>query len=151
MRHVKLTEHFLEQARDLDQGAAGLLTRALLDGRLVRLAATLKAGERGAVPIGGGYVVFCQDERDQDVLTLLTYLSRDTQEVLRRRDDTRRLRLPGGGLIPQAVDRVAVYEWRSGITVEAAGWAIEMTPDEARALGLDLLALTDQDNQEENR
>lgn len=156
--HVKLTEHFLDRAwerlRDED---VSRLWRVINDGRLSQLARRLSPGEKGAVGVGFGYVVFCVDEVDPGVLAILTLLGPGSSEVIRRRRDTRLMRLPSSseritGPETSEIEELEVYEWASSVVIEdkASSWRLGLSRAEARELGEDLLALTE-DMKEEAR
>lgn len=93
--HVKVTNHFIDVAknRGWDDVQAAELWRLIATNKLMELAAPLRHGERGAVAVAGvgrvGAVVFMRDERDPNVLVLMTYLSQPELAVLSRRRDTR--------------------------------------------------------------
>jgi len=153
VRHVKITEHFLQKAQErLEEADIARLWRVMSDGRLFKLAERLRPGEKGAVGIGSGYVVFCEDKDDDGLLALLTLLGRGSSESIRRRQDTRLLRLPTAetempkrGHGHELMDGLAVYEWGNGVVIEAgetADWRLELTAEEARNLADDLRSLT---------
>lgn len=92
-RHIKLTEHFLERAREINGHDRDALNWLLYDGALLDTAQDLRYGERAAVALGRGAVVFCIDEEDHHVVALLTYLPEEKVKALARRRDTRLVRL----------------------------------------------------------
>lgn len=100
-RHVKLTEHFLEVARDCMAGAdMQRLMRALARGDLQRTAraeCSCPGQDRLVISVGCTAVVFTLDERDPDLTSVLTVLSPEEQACLSRRLDTRLVRVVGAG------------------------------------------------------
>lgn len=93
--HVKLSEHFLDQAcvRQASNEELVNVMRILTARRLEWAIPRLK-GRRGAVQIGPESVlVFCQDDHDDEVIALLTILRGGKIQSLTRRYDTVRVRL----------------------------------------------------------
>jgi len=151
VRHVKITEHFLQSAQQrLEEQDIARLWRVLSDGRLFKLAEKLRPGEKGAVGIGSGYVIFCEDSEDAGLLALLTLLGRGSSDSIQRRRDTRLMRLPSSttdmpkSSVGQISSDLEVYEWGNGVVIEPAGtdWRLELSVEEARKLSEDLRIMT---------
>lgn len=87
--HIKLTDHFLEQARErMTKRDRAALTDLLLSPDLIRVAEAMPPGDRAAASLGDGLLVFCRDKRDQSLLAVLTYLGPEEAHVVNWRRDT---------------------------------------------------------------
>jgi hypothetical protein len=87
--HVKITDHFLQQARErMTKRDRAALADLLLSEHLVRVCESMPRGDRGAASLGDGLLVFMRDVRDDRVLAVLTYLGPDESHVVDWRRDT---------------------------------------------------------------
>ena len=87
--HVKLTDHFIGQARErMTKRDRAALADLLLSPELPRVAEAMPLGDRAAASLGDGLLVFCRDVRDHTILAVLTYLGPDEAHVVNWRQDT---------------------------------------------------------------
>ena len=87
--HVKITRHFVERSRDYMQpGDVLRLWEAIEDGSLHHTVHRRRGQFRVAIRVGSVFVVATIQDGDDGIVTLLTVLTKERSDCVRRRRDT---------------------------------------------------------------